>query len=1344
MSPAYYLPRKLTDGNRTYTEEELLLASDYVIVLSEPGGGKSSLLESLAQRLEVACVTANVFSHLGGDTNNSSLVIDAFDELAKIDQTGIHRLLANATKSHAKHVVISSRSSEWGTSSTQAFTDFFRQCPLVVRLCEFDKNEQKSIFDQHVPGEHFKNFRNEVSRFDLESLLPNPQFLKLFADAYVESGRHFENKRSIFSLAVERLSREVNPKIASKPNSLSVVERVDFGSEIFAKLLLCGSDGVTKNEASESRIYPFMGSLSSKYEYCGDILATRLFKPGDLSDQHRPVHKVVVEYCAASYLTNRIRDSRDFLTLTKCLPVIAPNSIVRDELRGLIGWMAALGTRDVQAAVIQLDPYAVLANGDPSQLEPSSKRLLIRKLKEIEIIDPYFRRGDFGRRFSVAGFFTRDVVDEVRSILVSGGEGHLRDLILELLVGSKETKEFEGELVSILLASRESESARFLASKCLIAIAGRNHKPDLMVLIDEATHTSLRVAAEFMKYAYSKASERALIFDFLRACASLYPEEYNRYDRIIESRFFVKQLIVCLECEVVGWLLDELCLDLVCTCAKEVYECKCKIGTSKIMGYLLDRYFDVVAPPHDPVRVWRWVENLNYHNQIVASQSKAVEILQQDINLRQGIIAVAFGNLTDREEIFKTKIHKFEFHSHSGLMLFREDKKFLADLAFELGNPILWSTCIPSHQKHQSSNARGPDDLRCYLRGQALAKPEFMHQWVKVNRSASELDKLNGLPANLRRKINRSKYKRKIIREKNAQYVRENRQLIESGSHWRSLERLAVLTLMETNGVEEEFGDKTIALNALRNCIDFIAPHIPELQTLAELSCASKGSGAVRILFAACLEIMREQQSLECIDLRLLKSVRASINVHYRSVSDDENKAIKREIDRLIFAEDGGAEDFIRAYVETQLAIPGCNNPDVWLLRGDEAFSQLRSKLSIEWLTRFEELKLDTDCALFDIAVQYADRDSLKAIIMKRCSELIALSSDVANCEDLKQKRLFWFLADFYFNDDISKPQWDWLQVDAENIFAFYERSGKLRNSNSSWPSLTAVKVKAVLDAFISSWPEVELNNQWGNDSPKEENAYRFIQELVWSLSSLEADEAIPVIQDLLADCRYEGVRRDLSSIHSAQFRRQSLRDYEAPFPRDIVSLLDTDSIVTVEGLRQFIIDELHVLQGAINGGEFNSGDRFYDKEKRLGEIKCSEVIAERLSIRLESLGVIITQEHQLKESKRSDFTAAKIIDGKRKLLVTEVKGQWHAELYTAAQDQLHDRYSIHPDAEQQGIYIVLWFGGDELIAGRKNSGVATAEELKLSIQASLPRQLSGLLDIFVLDVSKSRRWPSV
>ncbi|WP_330210882.1 NACHT domain-containing protein [Pseudomonas sp. AM4(2022)] len=1338
MSQDFYLPRTLASDERTFTEQELMSASAYVVVLSEPGGGKSSLLKSLADQLKVECVTANLFSHMGADSKNGSLVIDAFDELAKIDQVGINRLLVYAKKSDPKHVIISSRSSEWGASSTKAFEDALGRTPLVVRLEEFNEAEQQAIFSYHVVGEDFVAFRDEVSRFDLESLLPNPQFLKLFADAYIESGRRFKDKNSIFSMAVDRLAREVNTSIASKHNSFPVAEKVALADEIFAKLLLSGSDGVTTSEASETRIFPMLNSVQSKNICNIDILSTRLFKLGDHPDLHRPVHKVVAEYCAACYLVRRIENAQDTLTLSKCVSIIAPNATVRDELRGLIGWMAALGGKDVQNTIIQLDPYAVLANGDPSQLHSSTRRALIHKLREIEIKDPYFRRGDYGRSFSIAGFFSKDVIDEIRPILSAGTDGHLRDLILELLVSSKEASHFEADLRSILLSAEESQNSRLLASKCLLSISSFDHKKDISVLISETSHNSLRVASEIIKSLYISPYNHEVTLDFLRECAKLYPEGYEQYNPQIESRYFVRRFVADLDFRTAERLLDDLTLGLECICDKKNYECSCRTGISKIIGLLLDNYFSAAPSPYNPIQVWQWVRNLNYYYQKSTEQSAAVKVMRENIELRQGVLALVFAPLADREEIINTRIHNFDFHSHSGLGVFRDDTQYLADLAFENDNPVLWGTCIPLHHKHRTADELGSDPLRQRLRKQALAKPEFMRAWAIFARAASKMGKLDGLPRNLKRRFKRSQRRQALIHEKNILYVRENRDLIASGAHWACLARFAELTLMHPEKINEEFGDKEIVHTALKNCLSFIAPSVPGLRELAELSCSSRISRNIQILHAACALIMVAKNSLDEVDPSLLRSLRPCINIHYSTIGENTKTALKQEIDRIIFAEAGALETFLRQFVEPQLENSSCTNPDVWLLCSDDAFSELKPKLSIEWLVRFENLNLSVLESIFDVAAGYGERSLLIDIIRERTSALVDKITKTPDDPDIICKCKFWFIREFYFIDCISYPQWHWLQADPNSIFNLCNRSSRFGNRSHGWPSLTALKTKAVLDAYVERWPSVYLPDQWGSDSPNSERAYRYIQDLVWSFNSFDPDDAIVPLMELIADPRFNDLHRDLNSIYSSQFRKLSLQDYEAPSPKQVSDLLDLDSIVTVEGLRQCIIDELRDLQRAIDGGEFNSGARFFENGKHLNENSCTSIIAERLSLKLLSKGIIITPEHHLKDDKRSDFTASKVINGKRRLLVTEVKGQWHKELYTAAKCQLHERYSIHPDAEYQGVFLVLWFGADISTAGIKTSGIGSAEELKLCIQTSLPSELYGLVDIFVLDLSNS------
>ena len=658
------------------------------------------------------------------------------------------------------------------------------------------------------------------------------------------------------------------------------------------------------------------------------------------------------------------------------------------------------------------------------------------------------------------------------------------------------------------------------------------------------------------------------------------------------------------------------------------------------------------------------------------------------------------------------------------------------------------------------------------MRKQALTKPLFMREWAKTNRTiAQQFTQRKRMWHNRHnRKMNRRLRRQDEIRAANIKYVQDNRELIEGGRHWKCLDHFADLVLNTPDRIEQEFGDEAIVRNALRNCLDFITPHVPDLLELAESQCASKSLYSEPILYAACLEIMRVQGNLEEVDRHLLKALRTN-RILYNAVSNDERNALFKEVDRLIFSDSDSVENFLRQYVEPQLAQSGCVYPEICLLNSDNAFSHLRATLSIEWLQRFRELDLRSLDTLFNIAAQYGNRDNLKEIITEYCLGVADFECDlyllklaellneqylrlfgfhfvekvpfytiIQRLQDIKLKRTFWLVRAWYFLDDTPEEYWDWLKADKETVFILYALSGRMAfDAHSYWPKLTSSKVEAILNAFIEKWPKVNLPRQWGTGSPKEENAYRFLTEVIWLVNSDDPDDAIPVLERLLADPRFADLHNDLKSIYTSQVRNKALRNFAPPTPQEIVNQLDGDAVVTVESLRQLVIQELQDFQKAIDGGEFNSADRFYEKGERLGEVRSTEIIAERLNLRLEPQDISVTPEHQLKAAKRSDFTVAKMISGKRRLLVTEVKGQWHKELYTAASNQLSERYSIHPDAEQQGIFLAIWFGADEEVAGLKKHGIRNAQELKARIEENLPRELKGLIDVFVLDVSKPK-----
>lgn len=1343
MNQTFYLERTLTTLNNehVYTEAELLSASDYIVVLAEPGAGKTELMKSLARKLDTLCVSASLLMHLGeADEQNKPLVIDAVDEIATIEKSGIQKLFVSVRKSKPKLVVMSGRSSEWENGSTSLFEQFIGHAPLLVYLKEFNQEEQKQVFENYAPGKNFNEFWNEVERFNLDVLLSNPQFLQLFAEAYIQSKGHFSDKSTIFSLAIDGLAKEANTDRLSCSSSLTHEQKILISSEVFTKLFLSGSEGVNSTKATENRIYPVLSSLVNGDAAAYEILSTRLFKPGECEGQHRPTHKIVAEYCAANYLVKRIISPTDALTLSVCLPQIAPNGVSRDELRGLLGWMATLGNRAIRESVIALDAYAVLANGDPSQFDSASKKQLIRKLKQLDISDPYFRRGDYLRRFSVSDFFTRDIIDEIKPFLIKHNDGHLRDLILDLLSDSPVVAYFFHELFQLVIDSNEPEYTRFSAAECLVKIKGYDLIGVLGVLIFEASNVSLSIAADIIEGIGIDKFNIAFLSGYLCVCANLYPNNNVGREGATGRCYFIKNLINYLPSDILEPLMDKLTSNLQYTSGYESSTCDCRNGISKIIGMIIDRYFELIPAPYEPAQIWNWLKNLNFHQQIRMDDSISVQVLHTDKILRQGIISYVFSPLKDRGLIkdMKFKIFRWGRQAHSGLNLSVDDYEFILNLAFNIKNVTLWGVFLQSHTYDKNKEKLiNICRLRRVMRLHAISDISFMKEWSLFNKRIKSLD-YDTIIFNKKHKREERRYNnsRNNIVKSNINYINNNEFLIKSGKDWWSLCKFSELILMEPDKIKLEVGNEELVRVALINCIDFISPEVPDLKSLARLRCDSKIPYPVMILYAACLEVFRKKGNLDSVPPELLPALRISTRVNYKAVSAGEYEELKSEIDRIIFHDNDSKEIFLRNYIEPQLNRQ-YSQPEIGLLKYDDIFIDLRGKLSSQWIDSFTELPMSVLDELFDIAIKYGCRYTLNNIINKKCLLLKGKMEKNKEDKDVENEHIFWLIRAFCFLDKIDLLDWDLLKSNKDNIFYLYNKLGHInRNEYKEWPKLSALKVEMVLDAFYEQWPAVELPSSWGSHSPKGETAYRFLTDLVWMIGSDSNENTIPVLNRLLKDNRFLKLHSELKSIQASLIRTKALVNFEPQTPKDIVDLLDFNEVITVEGLRALVIEELNEFQRSISGGEFNSINLFYEKGERRDEVRSTEVIAERLSIKLAQKNISVVSEHQLKNYNRSDFTVSKMIGSKRRLLVTEVKGQWHRELYTAAAAQLYDRYSIHPDAELQGIFLVLWFGEKERVAGRKNHGIKTAKALQTKIQSKLPLELVGFIDIIVLDVS--------
>lgn len=1334
MNKEIYLPRVLhgTDGKEFNESELLSFKNKVIIILAEPGAGKSCLLDSLSEQLGIRKSIANIFIY-SNPQQCSSLAIDGFDELVKIGPSTVTQALMMASSTSAKKIILSSRSSEWSESYTQQCRNIFSEEPLLVYLKQFNEQEQKILFLHYYPEQNVGKFLEDATNIELASLLSNPLFLKLFSKSYVENNQCFTNRHSAFKLAIEGLAKENNSGYSYDRNILPASKKIELVEDVFTKLMLSGSEGVSLSDSASNHFYPHIVTLNSD-KNINQILSTQFFLPSDGVEQHRPVHRIVAEYCAGNYLAKRLTSIDNPLSLLKILSIIAPNNIVRDELRGLFAWMTVLSENQrIQEELIDLDPYAILSNGDPALLLPCSKKKLLSKLKVLNQEDPYFRRSDRWRSFSISGFFTDELLDELKSLLSpDNSDGDLQGLLLELLIDSPIVSKLTNELKSIVCnVSFKSKYIRRLAGKCLAKIKESNYREIWEYLIEARDNTSLAIVADMM----AKSNTEFEIDDyikFLRICSDLYPTDY-RIESVIGERFFIKRFIQKLSFALVVPLLNELSANLSCSCQRK-YNCQCRVGISKIISMLLDRYFELVQEPWDPEKIWEWTKNLYFQNAATKKESLSIKILSENDELRQNIIRIAFGNIFDYKSIYETIFYIFE-RGHSGLNFQLQDYKYIVDLAFDTDNVELWSNFMARHNFY---GHKGPNQLRQYMRMQALEKNAFLRVWYRKNIEDKKSYKRNIYRYSRKKRYRERNKKQRNIRYKNIKYIQENRSLIESGKHFGYLFKFSEIILLEPNKIIEEFGDEQLVRNALYNCLDYIQPNIPSLSKLAELQCQSKSLNLEFILYAACLEILKRDGTLNSVSAEILTALRTNLSSYWLGVNFDDRDRLKQEVDRCLFSNPADAENFLRKYIEPQLACMECKSSQVNWLADDETFKFLQTTLPLEWLEDFPDMNFSAQKELLKLAIQFGDREKLKEIVQQYCENLLNINPTLEE-EDIKSKRNFWFAHAFYLLDENYEIFWQELIKDVNSIFISEEHFGSF-GDYTRWIMLSPVKIELILNAFIEQWEEVDLPTSYGSGSPDSEKAYRFLCGLISKLEGIYEDNLVPVIERLLQDARYIKFHTSLRSIRFNYLCKLAIQDFQMPTADQVANFLERNEIISVENLRAVILEELRNYQKDLDGHDITTKSIFYHGEiniqNRVDENTATQRIAERLRLRLENQQVNIMREGYMKDNNRCDLVFSKLINGKTKILPVEVKGQWHPKLYSAFDSQLERLYTIHPDADGQGIYLVLWFGKDEMVAKLKKHKINNAKELYLEIQKQMSEELKKRLDVFVLDLS--------
>lgn len=1345
MNPVY-IPRHLLyfeDGsNDTISEESFVeqlkigqQAKKCVVILAEPGAGKTELLTSFAEQLDTKMYYASILVDV--DIPQSEvLIVDALDEVSTTDPNRMKSLLTKIFSSDIQLVILSCRATEWEHLSNESHIKRvsgkqnieFINCTLKP----LDYFEIQQFYNAQEYSLSFDSFILAIEQNGLSELIGNPIILIIFAKVFnsSETINFFESKTRIFEQALREFASEQSEDRSTKHFVLSLEEKINYIENIFAVLLLSGAVGISIQERDESQDFPRLQTIIASPN-TNEVLNNALFKPQSSQKEiYIPIHRIIAEYSSAKFLKKELEKKSDPLSLLRLLAIIAPNGVVRNELRGMFGWLVALCNESVQLRLLEIDPYAVLTYGDAANLSPNAKSKLLVFLSTLGNKDPYFRRRDDWRTLSISNFIDEDLVTKVKGMLAQPNlQNYFKILVLELLTNSRLEiiSQFSSELNRMAL---EGGLISSLSYKSLLKIQDSELPILVDALLDKNTNEALQGALYILKDTYSSV-EDSLIFKAMevsRKIAYRTHEDKEHNNVIYADSIYLEELITKLSLQQtinsIGYLLP--LLDKSFSEQEKSYSVNSELnGTSVILLQLLNQYLLIKKENFNFVILWSSLKNTRL------SRSGNYRLSEQTVILRSHLKESSF-----REKILDIALKDPSFYiyrddyvliSHDPYSIYiADDYEFILDSLFVQNNPKLW---IKFYCHHAYSN-KEPDELyskiRKIMKAQANRKMGFMKEWARKERGV----KADTLKYHLRWQRSERRYERKrqlehlqILEDFNNHKIQ-----IQRGADFHWLGNLARCYFADHEELTK-YCSVEFAEEALINSLSALSSDIPTVDYFLQVHYERKYLYIEAIICAACFSLFQgNNEKFNALSKNIIFILNFSYfkNQEKRVFNDDLVEKYQQKIKtRLLelytleeifelFYEKGGVKFAVEQLICRNLFKPVFQQKSYDLLIKSIFFPSTKYYMA----------------QLFGMLVECSAM-KVEDVLHRK---IVGLYNFVgAKTLDQQEQETFWILRSF-----IMAPTF--LTESLELLMRLDNPLGKLKgyidNRFKDYDiELEERHIVYILDSFIdkviSNTEVISKDSYWNPDSD-----FEFLKNIIWRIESLSTEEVLELSNKYLKDNRFAVYESELKSIYSNAIKRKGLEEFSIPLVSDVISFFQERSIVTVEDLRARVIEVFDEYQRELIGSETNPKQKFYSAGKRVNENTARNRIVEDIKNVFHKFDASINIESYMADNNRCDITIDKVFNGQQSRLVIEVKGQWHKEVFTAAEQQLNAKYSIHPDASQQGIYLVLWFGASEKIASQTNHGIESPQDLKRKIEEKIPKELQKLIDVVVLDLA--------
>ena len=435
----------------------------------------------------------------------------------------------------------------------------------------------------------------------------------------------------------------------------------------------------------------------------------------------------------------------------------------------------------------------------------------------------------------------------------------------------------------------------------------------------------------------------------------------------------------------------------------------------------------------------------------------------------------------------------------------------------------------------------------------------------------------------------------------------------------------------------------------------------------------------------------------------------------------------------------------IVAEVQVQLAVcefrrGRAHISDLRELAHDPAHAQVAKYASLPLLRAFP-----TRCKLTQIedldyllwaAIQHADRASLQELINRKLFPK-KKSMNVA-------QRMHWLAADIVvspraYNDFLG----EFVQGREGRIlhlteFFCYQEPMRFSFSESRIAHELGIPGLELLIYLVGSYIGPDKWKEDGLVTPAKQ-ASRLVNDLIQRLAASPSREASDALDRLLAKPALSRWSDMLSWAQNAQqvtWRDASYRHFTV---EQVCQTLNDGTPANAAGLADLVMDHLDEIARKIRGGPTSDWRQYWNVDQynrptcEKPEDACRDNLLSDLQDRLKQLDIDAQPEGQYANDKRADIR----VSCRDFQVPIEIKRNVHRDLWSAPRNQLIAQYTIDPDTDGYGIYLVFWFGKEYTPPPPSGTRPANAEELKERLEATLSPDEARKISICVIDVSR-------